>query len=64
LPKLPLTKLSRFRTYVGIRSSRNRMSKLLAGYRFTRAVDVVRRLGKFDEHADEVESNLSHFQCV
>jgi hypothetical protein len=43
-PRLPLRRLSRFRTYVGIARSRDRLEKLLARHRFTRAVDVARRL--------------------
>jgi hypothetical protein len=43
-PRLPLGRLSRFRTYVGTRRSRPRLQKLLERYRFTRAVDVVAAL--------------------
>ena len=43
-PRLPLRRLSRFRTYVGIWRSRDRLGVLLTRHRFTRAVDVVRRL--------------------
>jgi hypothetical protein len=45
-PQLPLKKLSRWRTYVGIRQSFSRLEKLLRHYagRFTRAIDVVERL--------------------
>jgi polysaccharide deacetylase family protein (PEP-CTERM system associated) len=43
-PRLPLTRLSRFRTYVGIRHSQRRLTRLLAGYPFMRAVDLARRL--------------------
>jgi polysaccharide deacetylase family protein (PEP-CTERM system associated) len=42
--RLPLGRLSRFRTYVGIRRTRGRLSSLLARYRFTRAVDVAKQL--------------------
>ncbi|MFL5245607.1 MAG: polysaccharide deacetylase family protein [Gemmataceae bacterium] len=38
--RLPLGRLSRFRTYVGINSSRRRLAMLLAGYDFKRACDV------------------------
>jgi polysaccharide deacetylase family protein (PEP-CTERM system associated) len=40
-PRLPLGRLARFRTYVGIKSSRCRLNKLLANYDFVRAIDVV-----------------------
>ena len=42
-PKLPLKRLSKFRTYVGIGKSTARLHRLLTRYRgrFTRAVDVV-----------------------
>lgn len=44
-PKLPLKGSNRFRTYVGIGSSRRRLTALLTRHRFARAIDVVRRLG-------------------
>lgn len=51
-PRLPLKRLSRFRTYVGIRRSRARLDRLLlSGYSFLRAVDLARRL---EEHSDEL----------
>ena len=43
-PRLPLKALSRFRTYVGLRSSKGRFSALVTRYSFTRAIDVARRL--------------------
>ena len=43
-PRLPLRGLNRFRTYVGIRRTRDRLSKLLAGFSFVRAVDLARHL--------------------
>ncbi len=45
-PKLPLKKLSRWRTYVGIGKSVSRLGKLLQRYRgrFVRAIDVVEKL--------------------
>jgi polysaccharide deacetylase family protein (PEP-CTERM system associated) len=43
-PKLPLKRLSRWRTYVGITRSEARLGKLLSRYRFRRAVDVARDL--------------------
>jgi hypothetical protein len=42
--RLPLGRLSSFRTYIGILRTRDRLSSLLARYRFSRAVDVVREL--------------------
>ncbi len=39
--RLPLSRLSRFRTYVGLTRSRGRLLKLLELHRFVRAVDVV-----------------------
>ena len=38
--RLPLSRLSSFRTYVGIRRSRRRLITLLGRYQFCRAVDV------------------------
>lgn len=43
-PRLPLRGLRRLRTYVGITRSRDRLGILLSRHRFTRAIDVVRRL--------------------
>lgn len=43
-PRLPLRRLSRFRTYVRIGRSRDRLAILLARHRFVRAVDVAREL--------------------
>jgi polysaccharide deacetylase family protein (PEP-CTERM system associated) len=40
-PKLPLKRLSRFRTYVGIGRSMARLNSLLNTYSFRRAIDVV-----------------------
>jgi polysaccharide deacetylase family protein (PEP-CTERM system associated) len=42
--RLPLGRLNRFRTYVGIGRSRGRLTALLGRYRFTRAVDVAKQL--------------------
>jgi len=39
-PRLPLGRVSRFRTYAGTRSSRERLRKLLGRHSFARAVDV------------------------
>jgi polysaccharide deacetylase family protein (PEP-CTERM system associated) len=43
-PRLPLRRLNRFRTYVGIGRSRGRLTTLLSRYRSARAVDVARGL--------------------
>lgn len=43
-PRLPLRRVGGFRTYVGIRRSRVRFVRLLAGRRFLRAVDVASQL--------------------
>jgi polysaccharide deacetylase family protein (PEP-CTERM system associated) len=43
-PKLPLRRLSRFRTYVGIKTSRRRLEALLDRHQFTHAAGVARRL--------------------
>jgi polysaccharide deacetylase family protein (PEP-CTERM system associated) len=42
--RLPLGRVSRFRTYVGIRRSRPRLSALLGRHSFARAADVARQL--------------------
>jgi polysaccharide deacetylase family protein (PEP-CTERM system associated) len=42
--RLPLGRLSRFRTYVGIRRTRGRLQALLQKYSFARAIDVAERL--------------------
>jgi polysaccharide deacetylase family protein (PEP-CTERM system associated) len=42
--RLPLGRLSRFRTYVGMGRSRGRLASLLARHRFSRAVDVANQL--------------------
>ena len=43
--RLPLSRLSRFRTYVGLPRSRGRLTSLLDQYVFERAVDVAATLG-------------------
>jgi polysaccharide deacetylase family protein (PEP-CTERM system associated) len=48
-PRLPLRRLSRFRTYVGIRRSRDRLCRLLGSDSFVRAIDLARRLGERHE---------------
>src|SRR5262249_10823401 len=42
--RLPLGCVSRFRTYVGIRHSRGRLTTLLGRHRFARAIDVAKWL--------------------
>jgi polysaccharide deacetylase family protein (PEP-CTERM system associated) len=44
--RLPLRRLSAFRTYVGISRSRGRLVSLLERHKFTRAIDVARVLGQ------------------
>jgi polysaccharide deacetylase family protein (PEP-CTERM system associated) len=39
-PRLPLGRISRFRTYVGTKSSRQRLGTLLGRHHFARAIDV------------------------
>ncbi len=43
-PRLPLGHLGRFRTYVGIKQSRERLGRLLARHRFSRGIDLASRL--------------------
>jgi polysaccharide deacetylase family protein (PEP-CTERM system associated) len=40
-PRLPLGRLARWRTYVGMRHTTRRLRALLAGYPFVRAIDAV-----------------------
>jgi polysaccharide deacetylase family protein (PEP-CTERM system associated) len=42
--RLPLPRLSRFRTYVGLRRTRDRLADLLTRYPCTRAIDVAKAL--------------------
>jgi polysaccharide deacetylase family protein (PEP-CTERM system associated) len=44
-PRLPLGRLARWRTYVGIRRTARRLQSLLSEYSFTRAIDAARALG-------------------
>lgn len=48
--RLPLKWLSRFRTYVGLRRSSQRLQTLLMRHGFARAIDVARRLAA-DQHS-------------
>ena len=43
-PRLPLGRLSRWRTYVGVSKTTARLDNLLTAYPFTRAIDAVRAL--------------------
>jgi polysaccharide deacetylase family protein (PEP-CTERM system associated) len=43
-PRLPMGRLNRFRTYVGIKKSRGRLERLLAGYGSRRMIDAVEEL--------------------
>lgn len=43
-PRLPLKRLSRWRTYVGIRHTTARLAKLLREFPFRRAIDAVREI--------------------
>ena len=42
--RLPLGRLSRFRTYVGIGRTADRLTALLSRHRCTRAIDVAQQL--------------------
>jgi polysaccharide deacetylase family protein (PEP-CTERM system associated) len=53
-PRLPLARLSKFRTYVGIARSRQRLQHLVSEFQFTRVVDVMTRL-------DDVKTLLPSF---
>lgn len=43
-PRLSLSRLARWRTYVGVRRTTGRLGRLLAGFPFHRAIDVVREI--------------------
>lgn len=43
-PRLPLKRLNKFRTYVGLPRSRQRLARLLPTFRFTRAIDLAAEL--------------------
>ncbi len=43
-PRLPLKRLVRWRTYVGVGRTQARLERLLAGFTFRRAIDVVREI--------------------
>src|SRR5262245_14981459 len=44
-PRLPLNRMARFRTYVGIGRSRDRLARLLSRHEFGRLIDRVEELG-------------------
>lgn len=44
-PRLPLSLLARWRTYVGMRRTNARLDSLLRDYRFIKAIDAVRAIG-------------------
>jgi polysaccharide deacetylase family protein (PEP-CTERM system associated) len=44
--RLPLGRLSSFRTYVGISRARKRLTSLLTSYSFSRAIDVARQVAR------------------
>lgn len=43
-PRLPLRRLARWRTYVGVNKTTRRLASLLAAFPFRRAIDVVREI--------------------
>jgi polysaccharide deacetylase family protein (PEP-CTERM system associated) len=47
-PRLPLRRMNRFRTYVGLTKARSRLDALLSQYAFTRARDLTARLNHSD----------------
>jgi polysaccharide deacetylase family protein (PEP-CTERM system associated) len=55
--RLPLGRLSRWRTYVGINRTQGRLRDLLARYTFDRAVDLVKRL-------DPLRRELPRFDLI
>jgi polysaccharide deacetylase family protein (PEP-CTERM system associated) len=53
--RLPLSRLNRFRTYVGISNNGRRLHRLLSAHRFARAIDVAKQL-------DQQRASLSCFK--
>jgi polysaccharide deacetylase family protein (PEP-CTERM system associated) len=47
-PHLPLGRVARFRTYVGIKRSRKRLKRLLARYESRRMIDAVEEISKLE----------------
>jgi polysaccharide deacetylase family protein (PEP-CTERM system associated) len=64
--RLPLTWLSRFRTYVGIGRTADRLSAILGRYRFARAMDVASQLDRSQlstmELGKSLERETPHFE--
>lgn len=54
-PRLALSRVSRFRTYVGIRGNRRRLTNLLSRHQFLRAIDVVDELRPRQESLPQFE---------
>lgn len=67
-PKMPLGRLSKWRTYVGVDKSFNRLERLLERYTFRRAIDVVDDLLKSTESLARfrigTEKSLSEIAAV
>jgi polysaccharide deacetylase family protein (PEP-CTERM system associated) len=62
-PRLPLSPLSRWRTYVGVRRSTTRLIRLLSRYQFRRASDVAAEI--VERHTDLPQYSLvSHDERV
>jgi polysaccharide deacetylase family protein (PEP-CTERM system associated) len=61
-PRLPLPRLSRFRTYTGIEHTRERLQILLARHRFARAVDVAREF--LNEHVELPRFSLASLTSI
>jgi polysaccharide deacetylase family protein (PEP-CTERM system associated) len=61
-PRLPLSPLSRFRTYVGVKNAFARLDRLLGRHRFSRAIDVARmaRVQPLPEFRVGSEANHVH----
>jgi polysaccharide deacetylase family protein (PEP-CTERM system associated) len=54
-PRLPLPPLNKFRTYVGIQKTRDRLTAILTRHTFSRAADVAKRL-------EDIQSSLRRFE--
>lgn len=52
-PRLPMGRLNRFRTYVGVNRNRDRFIDLLSRHHFARAVDAVKNLDRCREELAE-----------
>jgi hypothetical protein len=48
LARLPLSRFSAVRTYIGISRTRRRLQALFGRHRFVRAIDAVRQLHRYD----------------